>query len=63
LGFVDRQVETREQLSYILPITANKHRHSLMAVMGDRHAPGGANYADGDLAMLNEFLDVGQGLV
>jgi hypothetical protein len=31
--------------------------------MGDGHTSRGTNYAKGDLAMLDEFLDVGKRLV
>jgi hypothetical protein len=62
-GFGNRPVEASEQLSHLFFLTSKQHGHSLTTAVGDRHAPNRAHVAKGDLAMLHEFLDVGQALV
>ena len=57
-GFGDGHVEASEQLSYRFSLTSKQHGHSLTAVVGNRHAPDRAHVAEGDLAMLREFLEV-----
>jgi hypothetical protein len=62
-GFGDRPVEASEQLSHRFSLTSKQHGDSLTTVVGDRHEPNRTHIAEGDLAMLHEFVEVRQALV
>jgi hypothetical protein len=51
-GFSDPQVQACEHLSHRLSLAVEQDRHSLSAIMSNRHAADRAHIADSDLAIL-----------
>ena len=58
---VDGLVEADEQLEQGLSFSALQHGQGVVVLGGNRYAPDGFHHAHGNLAVVNQLGDVGQG--
>src|SRR5712691_2757710 len=58
---VDGLVEANEELCEILATASDQHGQAVMSVGGGGNTANGTEYAEGNVAIGNQFRDVGQG--